>query len=82
MGRGTLAVAIAELIIGEVQFNYDDGGEFTELGFILPDAFLPDPSKRKGKKDPAKGKKGGGKGGKGKKKGGGGDPYAGWQPTS
>jgi prophage tail gpP-like protein len=71
-----------ELIIGEVQFSYDDGGEFTELGLTLPDAFLPDPSKRKGKKDPAKGKKGGGKGGKGKKKGGGGDPYAGWQPTS
>lgn len=71
-----------ELIIGETSFTYDSGGEITELGLTLPDAFLPDPSKRKGKKDPAKGK--GGKAGKkagGKKKGGAGDPYAGWQPT-
>jgi prophage tail gpP-like protein len=71
-----------ELIIGEVTHSFDDGGEITELSLTLPDAFLPDPSKRKGKQDPAKGK--GGKAGKkagGKKKGGTGDPWAGWQPT-
>lgn len=69
-----------ELIVAEVTYTYDDGGEITELGLTLPDAFLPEPQ-RKGKPDPAKAKGGGGKGGKGKKKGGGGDPWAGWQAT-
>jgi prophage tail gpP-like protein len=65
-----------ELIVAEVNYTYGDGGELTELGLTLPDAFLPDPSKRGGKKDPKKGK------GKGKKKSGGaGDPLAGWKPT-
>jgi len=37
-----------ELIIAQVQYSFDDGGEMTGLELTLPDAFLPEP-KRKGK---------------------------------
>jgi prophage tail gpP-like protein len=38
-----------ELIIAQVQYSFDDGGEMTGLELTLPDAFLPEP-KRKGKR--------------------------------
>ena len=39
-----------ELIICEVTYSYDEGGEKTTLRLTLPDAFLPEP-KRKAKKE-------------------------------
>lgn len=51
-----------ELIISEVEFSIDDGGEITRLGLTLPDAFLPE----KVRKAKSKRGRGGGKGGKGK----------------
>jgi prophage tail gpP-like protein len=38
-----------ELLISEVTYSYDDGGEKTTLALTLPDAFLPDPKQRKAK---------------------------------
>jgi prophage tail gpP-like protein len=45
------------LLIKDVQFDYGEGGEITELELVLPDSLLPEP-KRKTKTD----KKAGGKG--------------------
>jgi prophage tail gpP-like protein len=47
------------LLIKDVQFEYGDGGEVTELQLVLPDSLLPEP-KRKTKTDKAAGS--GGKG--------------------
>jgi prophage tail gpP-like protein len=55
-----------ELIIGEVTYTYDDGGEKTSLALTLPDAFLPEKVR---KPKAAKGT------------GGGGDQFKDWKPT-
>jgi prophage tail gpP-like protein len=53
-----------EMLIGEVAFSIEDGGEITALSLTLPDAFLPE-KVRKAKR--GKGGKSGKKKGKGKK---------------
>jgi prophage tail gpP-like protein len=47
-----------ELVISEITYSYDEGGEKTTLQLTLPDAFLPD-KKRKTKKAKAAGAGGG-----------------------
>jgi len=60
-----------ELVISEITYSYDDGGEKTTLALTLPDAFLPE-QKRKAKKE--KGKSSGGGSGTA-------DPFKDWKPT-
>jgi prophage tail gpP-like protein len=55
-----------DLIIGEITYTYDDGGEKTSLSLTLPDAFLPEKVR---KPKAAKGT------------GGGGDQFKDWIPT-
>jgi len=67
-----------ELIIAQVQYSFDDGGEMTAFELTLPDAFLPE-AKREGKKRRGEGR---GRGGGKKKagKGGGAAPIP-WEAT-
>jgi len=46
------------LLISEVEYSYDDGGEVTTLDLVLPDTFLPEPKRKT--KDDAKKKAGSG----------------------
>ena len=45
-----------EMIISEITYSYDEGGEKTTLALTLPDAFLPD-KKRKAKKEKRRGRR-------------------------
>jgi prophage tail gpP-like protein len=61
-----------ELIISEVTYSYDEGGEKAALTLTLPDAFLPDPKERKGKTAaPASGTAAPAE-----------DPWADWKPSA
>jgi prophage tail gpP-like protein len=52
-----------EMLIGEVRYSYDEGGEIAQLALTHPDAFLPDLVRRpKGKRGAGGGRVGGKKG--------------------